>query len=135
MSLGYSGYANLRAADEVAVVYSYCCYNINEEKWKEAKAVEDGEIFIERKAFVEPEIHEKVKKVSSGRKRLVVKRVAKEVPWTDLFESGRIKVKNCSNTWKNGDLGIDFMAQNILFKLFGEYQKTGKLPEHIDWMS
>ena len=40
-----------------------------------------------------------------------------------------------ANTWMNGDFGTDFMAQNILSKIFSEYQKTGKIPEHIDWLS
>ncbi|SDZ95960.1 hypothetical protein SAMN02745687_01218 [Lachnospiraceae bacterium NK3A20] len=134
MSMGYCGYADLQDSDETMVVYLYCCYNANDD-YERFMQIEDGELYIERDAFVEPEIHEKIKKSPSGRKRLIEKRIKKDIPFGDLLNSGKIKVKNASGTWKTLAYGIDFMAYNILFKLFDEYQETGVLPDHISWYS
>ena len=131
MSLGYCGYADLQDADDTLVIYSYCCYNINIDGWERFKNADDGELYIERDAFVEPEIHEKLKKTASGRKKLIVKRVKRDFPFHDFFETGKIKVKNASGTWDMNPSGIDRMALHILLRMFDEYQEAGKLPEHI----
>ena len=68
MGIGYGGYADLQQYDDTMVVYMYCCYNVNNDDYKRFMEIEDGELYIERVAFVEPEIHEKIKKTSSGRK-------------------------------------------------------------------
>ena len=52
MSLGYCGYADLQAADDTLVIYSYCCYNINITGWERFKDIADGELYIDRDAFV-----------------------------------------------------------------------------------
>lgn len=135
MSMGYGGYANLQQYDDTLVVYLYCCYNINNDDYKHFMKIEDGEMYIERDAFVEPEIHEKVRKMASGRKKLIAKRIKKNVPFNELFETGKIKVKNASGTWRTTESGIDIMALKILFKMFNEYQETGELPEHVGWFS
>ena len=75
MSRGIGGYMNLIAADDTMLIYSYCCYNVNNDDWREMQKMEDGEIFIDRAALVEPEIHRKMKRMPSGRKKLIVKRV------------------------------------------------------------
>jgi hypothetical protein len=69
MTIGYGGKAHLKIEDEQLVVYSYGCYNCNNDDWKKYKNIEDGEIYIERNSFVEPEIHEKLKRMPSGRKK------------------------------------------------------------------
>lgn len=135
MSMGYGGYADLQQYDDTLVVYLYCCYNVNNDDYKHFMKIEDGELYVDRDAFVEPEIHEKIKKTASGRKKPIVKRIKKDVPFNELFEAGKIKVKNASGTWRTTESGIDIMALKILFKMFDEYQETGELPEHIGWFS
>ena len=98
------------------------------------KEIEDGELYIDRDAFMEPEIHERIKKTVSG-KKLVVKRIKREASIGKLMEAGKIKVKNASGTWHTTEDGTDIMAVKILLKIFGEYQETGKLPEHVGWFS
>ena len=66
---------------------------------------------------------------------LIVKRIKQDVPFNELFEAGKIKVKNASGTWRTTESGMDIMALKILFKLFDEYQETGELPEHIECFS
>ena len=63
MSRGIGGYMNLIAADDTMLIYSYCCYNVNNDDWREMQKMEDGEIFIDRAALVEPEIHRKMKRM------------------------------------------------------------------------
>ncbi len=135
MSIGYGGYMDLVANDSTTLMYVYCCYNVNNDDYKKYMGLADGEIVISREALVEPEIHSKLKKMPSGRKRLIEKRVRQDVPWGDLFDSGKVTVKNASGTWCTNSDGIDIMAFNMLFKLFDEYQNTGEIPEHISWFS
>ena len=135
MSRGYGGYMDLIADDSAALMYTYCCYNVNNTAYKKYMELADGEIVISRTAFVEPEIHSKLKKMPSGRKCIVEKRVRQDVPWEDLFDSGMIIVKNASGTWCTDSDGIDIMALKMLFEVFNEYQDTGEIPRHISWCS
>lgn len=135
MSIGYGGYADLIQTDDKLVIYMYCCYNVNNDDYKHYMKIEDGELYIDRDAFVEPEIHTKQKKTPSGRKKTIIKRILRDVPFDELFEAEKIQVKNASGTWQTTESGIDIMALKILFKLFNEYQETGELPAHISWFS
>lgn len=135
MSIGYGGYAHLVGADHNLVIYSYCCYNVNLPDYKRFMEIEDGELYIDRDAFVEPDIHEKTVRTASGRKKTVVKRIIRDVPFDELFENRKIKVKNASGMWKAAGSGVDIMALKILFKLFNEYQEKGVFPEMISWYS
>ena len=133
MSMGYSGYADLQQFDETLVIYLYCCYNANDADYKRFKEIEDGELYIDRNAFVEPDIHEKIRKTASGKKKTAVRRIKNKVDFDELFESGKIKVKNASGTWSKTEFGIDIMAVNLLRTIFDEYQQTGELPKRAVW--
>ena len=133
MSVGYGGYAHLVGADHNLVIYSYCCYNVNRPDYKHFMETEDGELYIDRDAFVEPEIHEKTVRTASGRKKTVVKRIKRDVHFDELLENGKIKVKNASGMWQTADSGVDIMALKILIELFNEYQENGGFPEMINW--
>ena len=135
MSRGFGGYMDLVANDSTTLMYTYCCYNVNNDDYKKYMGLADGEIVISRDALVEPDIHSKLKKMPSGRKRIIEKRVRQDVPWEDLFSNGRVTVKNASGTWQTNSAGVDIMAFKMLFKLFNEYQDTGEIPEHISWFS
>lgn len=133
MSMGYGGYADLGQHDGVSVVYLYCCYNVNCGDYKHFREIQDGVLYIERNAFIEPDIRGKIKKTAARRKKLIVKRIKKRVPFDELLKDGKIKVKNAGGTWETTEFGIDIMALKILFKIFDEYQETGELPKHIAW--
>ena len=105
---------------------------------KKSKAIEliyDGIISISRECFVEPKIHEKIKKMPSGRKKVISKRIPISVDYGKMLEEGLIKVENCSNCWQvtEGKIHIDVMVCHILFYVFRKYQEEGKIPEHISY--
>lgn len=129
--MGYCGFANKVVEDEKMVIYSYCCYHIGEDKWQEMKEKWDGEIYISRDAFIEPEIHEKIKRMPSGKKKLVTKRIPRNVWPKDLINEGKLIVKNASGTWKTDEDGIDFIAGYLVMKLIDEYQLTGSISQHV----
>ena len=84
---------------------------------------------------MEPEIHEKLKKMPSGKKKLITKRIPVDVDYPKYIEEGLITIENCSNCWKTTDdeKHIDVMALHILFYLFLKYQEQGELPEYISY--
>ncbi len=132
MSIGHCSYADLVAADETILLYSYCCYTLNEWERKSDRRDADGELIIDRSCLVEPEIHEKLKRMPSGRKKLVVKRIIRwdyHIP--EWMHSGMLQIKNASGTWTTDEDGIDIMAVSLLYKLFNTYQETGDIPQHI----
>ena len=115
------------------LLYSYCSYNVNFNNWQEMQATEDGELWIERNSLIEPEIHERIKRMPSGRKMLQTKRIKREVPIEELCYAGKIVVRNASGTWKMVGPGVDTIAVSILHKIFDEYQETGRVPQNIGW--
>ena len=135
MSIGIGAYANLVLQDSNTVIYEYGGYNLNEEKYRTKSHVCDGFITIQRNCFLEPEIHEKLKKMPSGKKKLITKRIPVYVNYTKYIEDGLIVVDNCSNCWNTTDneKRIDVMALHILFCLFLRYQEQGTMPEYISY--
>lgn len=68
MSRGIGAHANLVLQDENTVMYEYGGYNLNEPKYRNENHIYDGMITISRDCFVEPEIHEKLKKDAEWKK-------------------------------------------------------------------
>ena len=135
MSKGIGAHANLVAVDEKAVIYEYGGYNLNDPKYRNENHLYDGTITIQRDCFAEPEIHEKLKKMPSGRKKLVTKRIPVDVHYGEMIEDGRIVVENCSNCWHTTEteLKVDVMACHLLFYIFLRYQEEGKIPESLSY--
>ena len=118
MSRGFGAHADLVAQDNETVIYQYGGYNLNEPEFRNEKHLYDGLITISRSCFAEPEIHEKLKKMPSGRKKLITKRIPVKVDYPQMISDGRIIIENCSNCWHRTPDGIDVMACHILFHLF-----------------
>ena len=111
MSKGHCCYAHLIASDDTLLLYSYCAYDINRADWQEMKKKEDGEIAIDRDSLMEPEVHEKVKRLPSGKRTTVVKRIEREVPYEKLLQAKKIKIQNASGAWDFSETGIDGIRQ------------------------
>ena len=117
MSLGYGGIAKKVNEDNTYVLYAYGAFNWNLPECTNDDYTLDGSILIPKKCFVGPEIHQKIKKMPSGRKKLVTKPVY--ISCIDI-------VCNAANTKK-----FDFIAIRLLDNAFREYQETGKIPEKV----
>lgn len=135
MSKGIGAHANLVIQNEKTVIYEYGGYNLNELEFRNDAHVYDGTIIVQRCCFVEPEIHEKLKKMKNGRKKLIIKRIPVNVDYSKFITEGLIVVENCSNCWctTNDEKHIDVMALHILFYIFLRYQEEGKIPEYISY--
>lgn len=135
MSMGIGAYANKILEDEKTVIYEYSSYNLNDPDFRNAEQKCDGNIIISKHCFAEPEIHEKIKRNRSGKKKLIVKRIPVVVDYRKMIDDESIEIENCSNCWQTTDdeKKIDIMALRILFYLFRKYQKAGKIPEHISY--
>lgn len=131
MSLGVGAFADLVNEDDAMVRYKYGGFNLNDDKYGNEQKIADGYITIQKRCFKEPEIHEKLKRTSSGKKKLVMKRVHVDVDYGGLFEEGSIQIENCSNCWNVNPDGVDMMAFKLLRKIFDEYQNESKIPASI----
>ncbi len=130
MSIGIGAYAKKIAEDDSSVIYEYGGYNLNDPRYRNEDHIYDGIITIQKDCFIEPEIHEKVKKMPSGRKKTITKRILVEVHYDEMLTEGRITIENCSNCWHTteDDLKVDIMACHLLFWIFRSYQEEGAIP-------
>ena len=135
MSKGIGIIAHKISEDEKSVIYEYGNYNLNIPEYRNENHVFDGTITIQKDCFAEPEIHEKVKKMPSGKKKTIVKRIPVDVHYGDMLYDGRIVVENCSNCWMvtDDELKIDKMVFHFLFYVFLRYQEQGEIPEKIGY--
>ena len=135
MSMGYGGYARLISEDSASVLYEYGAFNWNIPRCKNSDNVCDGSITIDKDCFIEPEIHQKIKKMPSGRKRLIIKRIPRDVDIAPKLKARKIAIENCSHCWHLGtgpnDEKIDMMAFRLLYKIFQEYQESGEVPKKV----
>ena len=133
MSIGYGGSARIVMKDEKTVMYEYAPYNLNDKDYKNGNRIYDGLIIISKDALVEPEIHEKLKRMPSGRKKHIVRRVRSNVDYSALLAAGKIIVENSRYCWNftgaNEDIGM--IAMRIILHIFDQYQDEGILPETV----
>ncbi len=85
------------------------------------KKKEDGEIAIDRNSLIEPEVHEKAKRLPSGKRTTVIKRIEREAPYGDLLNAKKIRIQNASGAWVFSESGIDEVALKIVHIIFSEY--------------
>lgn len=117
------------AEDASSVLYEYFAYNLNKPGYKNAECRYDGVITIRKACLVEPEIHERIRRMPGGRKRLTVKRIPKAVSLSELLLTGGIEIENSGRMWHAVYGGVDLTAVYLCRCIFEEYQKTGNIPE------
>lgn len=81
MCRGIGAHANLILEDAQTVIYEYGGYNLNDLEYKNENHLYDGMIMISRACFIEPEIHKKIKKMPSGRRKVIYKRIPVSVDY------------------------------------------------------
>lgn len=137
MSMGYGGIAKKVSEDKTHVLYAYGDFNLNIPGLENKDHRCDGILLIAKKCFIGPEIHQKIKRMPSGKKKLVTKAIIRSVDVEAALHNGLIEIKNSSFAWNfyHGPEGqkIDIMARRTLEKLFEEYQRTGTIPEFTGW--
>ena len=129
MSIGYGGGCRKYGESAVFVIYEYYAYDWNTEGCDNPNRIYDGIIKIEKSAFIEPEIHQKIKRRPSGRKMLVTKRIERDVPISEYFENGKVELVNSSFCGRICN-GHGYVGLRLIYKIFSEYQKNGEIP-HI----
>lgn len=133
MSKGFGGWARIVLQDESTVIYEYSPYNLNDPAYGNASHIYDGLITISKDALVEPEIHEKIKRMPGGRKKVIMKRIRQNVDYAGLFSLGKITVENSRFCWRIADNGCGMIAIKLIFQIFDSYQDNGKLPERVGY--
>ena len=133
LSLGYCGKCKLVYQDDNIVRYMYSGENWNDEKSISGDInLMDGMICIYKKCLEEPEIHIKVKKSPSGRKRTYEKRIVHTPSIGEHIANGEIVIeKKCKNEFKRLSIGENdcYFAYKLLNLIFNAYQKEGVVPE------
>lgn len=135
MSLGFEAYAKLVDEDENMALYLYSGSNWNEPGYTSKEALlYDGELLIYKSSLEEPEIHEKIKKMPSNKKKLVVKRITHIVGVDEKIKNGEIVISPCKAE-KLKTRGCEyFFARKVLHSIYEEYQKDGCLPKRVGYM-
>ena len=132
MSLGYGGSCKKELEDEYTVIYAYLSYNYNDKEYLNENRIFDGTIMIKKSGFIEPEIHEKNKKMPNGKKKLVVKRIPQDVDIDELIQKGDVTIDNSPNTWSTYN-DVDIIARTLCFIIFRKYQEEGIIPDALSF--
>lgn len=136
MSMGYGARATLVLEDAETAIYTYGGFN-----WDipscENPDLQDGLLTIPRDRLPEPEIHARWRRMPSGKKRWVEKRVPVTVDVCGMIREGRIVVEDCSYCWVRLEEagGADAMACHVLWEIFEKYQEAGALPKEVFMLS
>ena len=133
MSMGYGGVAQIVLEDADTVIYAYAPYDLGAPKYSNREGIYDGMIEIRKDALAEPEIHEKRKRMPSGRKKIVTKRIRQDVDYAALIASGKIVVQNSRFCWHIMNNGVGMIAMRLIFRIFQQYQDEGALPKEIGY--
>ena len=133
MSLGYTGMCKKELEDDEIVIYSYSGENWNDDgKSKSGDSLlYDGSFIIYKDCLEEPEIHTKLKRMPSGRKKMVEKRITHTLELSKHIENKKVFVeKECKNAFRRGaTMPIDYIAYRLILHIFERYQLDGELPE------
>lgn len=137
MSLGNEGYAKLLDEDAGMVIYEFKVAHLDLHYDSKKKSVFDdiapGYFYIQRDCFLDPEIHEKIKRRPSGRKYLEVKRIPVDVPVGDYIKEGKVVIEPCT-FWRYMDSNYftsEKLTWRILNKIFQQYQLDSFIPKHV----
>jgi len=133
VSLGYTGMCKKELEDDEIVIYSYSGENWNDDgKSKSGDSLlYDGSFIIYKDCLEEPEIHTKLKRMPSGRKKMVEKRITHTLELSKHIENKKVFVeKECKNAFRRGaTMPIDYIAYRLILHIFERYQLDGELPE------
>lgn len=132
MSYGFIGRAWLEAEDDETAIYSYSGEDIN---LHEADSVEKmkvaGSFIIRKSCLQEPEIHRRVRKMPNGRKKLVEKKIVISPNIGEAVNNGGIEIEKLCGIDELKSESIPKYAFALLWRIFDDYQRNGKLPKKV----
>ena len=132
MSLGTGAFAEKNFEDEEIVSYNYGVYDLNEAELRNPAHIADGTIIIKKECFVEPEIHEKIKRIK-GRKKKASVSVPREVDIVELIHNEKIIIENSrfSRKMLYEENHTDVMAYRLISLIINMYQTDHVIPDHV----
>lgn len=132
MSMGYGGVAKLVLKDETLAIYAFDTYSSNVPGTfdYEYEFLYDGYITIDTSCLVKAEIHEKIKRMPSRRKKLIRKKVLVDVPYDELESKGLITIELPSVPWPEEYFVLRRdITCTLVSDIFDYYQMNEVLPE------
>ena len=134
MSLGTGAFAEKNYEDEEIVSYNYGVYNLNEPELRNSAYIADGTIIIKKECFVEPEIHDKKKRIN-GRKKKIPVRIPREVDIIELIRNEKIIIENSRFSRKilYEENHTDVMAYRLISMIINMYQTDDVTPDHVGY--
>ena len=132
MSLGYMGLCRKAAEDDEMAIYTYARENWNDDRSQSGDALlQDGVIVIYKRCLENPEIHTHIRRRPSGRKYTEVKRITHVPSLGEHLKSGGVVIeRECKNAFRKPSYAsVDYIAWQLLHRIFKAYQETGELPE------
>lgn len=133
MSLGYIGMCKKELEDDEIAIYSYAGENWNDGRKSKSgdSFLCDGSFIIYKECLEETEIHRKFKKMPSGRKKIIEKRIPHAPDIIEYVNDKRIIVeKECKNAFRCGEtIPIDYIAYLLILHVIERYQLDGELHE------
>ncbi|WP_027625639.1 hypothetical protein [Clostridium lundense] len=110
MSLGFEGYARYKEESNGYLIYEYSGANWNLPNEEEDRFLYDGLISIKKSVLNEEE-------------------------WGKAVDEGRIKIiKECKNAFYIYEMKFDYLAIHIIYHIYVDYKKIGKLPQEISFI-
>ena len=134
MSVGYGGYCVKYGENAEYVLYEYYAFDLNVPGFHNDKRQMDGLIKIDKTTFIEPEIHTRIKRRPGHRKRTIVKRVERPVPYDEYLKSGRIELINSSYCSVISPDGYGRVGLILIYQIYSEYQMNGEIPHRVSIM-
>lgn len=133
MTLGLGASCRLTYEDGDYLIYKYSPYDYNYENWKDAKNAYDGIIRVHKDYFPKPIISKKKIKKPNGKKVWIERRKYPEENYEDFIQNGKISIINSLYAKHFSNNGIDRLAIDLIYKMNLYYQKSGQIPEKIDF--
>ena len=129
--MGYGGFAVLDQQDDHTVIYKYGAINLNMEEKKNVAHTMDGQIVFEKEILIVSDIHFKIKHMSNGKKREIIKRIPQEQPVYENLQAGKLMIENSKYCWRLVNQKYDYIAISLFEKISSIYQTDGMLPPNV----
>ena len=119
MSRGIGANAKLYRDDDVAVIYKYRDYDLNDSRCGNEEQIYDGTLTIKKSCFDDLEMNEEI--------------VKQPLMYEEMITDGRVKIENCGSCCELTKEDIDMLAVRIMVRIFERYKEDGKLPESVSY--